>query len=193
MHASGLGLSSRGIKCREHLLNTRGQVGNALRSGVNNQIGDFPVQGVALFMKLAQLAERVWRLQKRTATIATGAAPQILRCCSKIDYPAAGFEKAAVDRRNYGPAACCQDDAFQGGQLFDHFLLARAKPGFAFNFKNDGDLDPGRTFDFSVGIEEFLVQASGKHASHGGFSRTHQTDQEYAALICRGFAGLLFA
>ena len=120
-----------------------------------DDVGDLPVQRIALGVELAQPRQRIGRREQRPVAVVAHALAQILRPRVQVDHRAARGEVPAVlggraPRRRRSRARCPRS----ARELGDHLRLARAEAGFALDLEDHRDLHAAAALDLLVGIDE---------------------------------------
>jgi hypothetical protein len=147
-------------------------------SGVDHDIGNFAIKGIAQATELLQPLARIGSLQQRPVLVVTRALQNILHAGAQVHHRAACIQVGSVLRIENRPAAGSQHDALLRRQVANHFRFPPAETFLPFDFKNPRNRCTGTRFDLMVGINETLVQFLGQSASDSGFAGAHQADEK---------------
>ena len=142
-------------------------------------MGGFPVQRVALRVKVSQSAQRVSHLQQRTTGVVAQAAKQFFGRRPQVHdmpplmqmQPVDGAQDSAAPRREN--ATCLQ------GQFINDRFLDIAEAGLPFPLEIVTNRATNALLDDVVGVKKRKLQPPGKLPPDSGFTGAGEADEGY--------------
>lgn len=123
-------------------------------TGINHLICTGPIKGFSDPEQLGQPLLGIFSLQQRPIGILVCAFKLFLNGTVEIDHKAAITQMALVFRKQNGTPARREDDLIKSGQFIDDFGLSSPEPGLALVIKDEGNTDPGLSFDLPIAVDK---------------------------------------
>src|SRR5690554_4956203 len=153
---------------------------------IENNIGDFLIQWLALCQQVANTCLWVCRLEQGAIAIARYTRIKLFRGRPQVNHHAPRFKHSSVLGSQHRAATRSQHQISLRRTLFEHRTFAPAEPFFTFDVEDVDNPNPTTAFDLVIEVEEVAPQHASQAATDGGLTGTHHPHQEYGPPIGQG-------
>src|SRR5690606_5551086 len=145
---------------------------------IENNIGDFLIQWLALCQQVANTCLWVCRLEQGAIAIARYTRIKLFRGRPQVNHHAPRFKHSSVLGSQHRAATRSQHQISLRRTLFEHRTFAPAEPFFTFDVEDVDNPNPTTAFDLVIEVEEVAPQHASQAATDGGLTGTHHPHQE---------------